>query len=331
MLSVFVRRRVCCLIGLMLLGACVSSWSQESVSSYPNRPIKMVVPYPPTGLTDVLGRLIAERLGAALKQPVLIENKPGAGTLLGAEQVARSAPDGYTLLMATSTTLGISPAMYSKPHVDPIRDFSAVAWFGSVNFFLITNLGFPPKNLREWLEHVKRNPGKFNYATSGSGSPHHLFMELLKRDAGLDIQHVPYKGTLNALPDVMSGKVEMMFCDASAALPQIRAGKVHAIATSAAKPTVLVSDVPPVASAVPGFDWMAWQGVVVPAGTSPVIVNRINAAMQSFLSNAEFREQLIKYGMEPPPPHTPEQFTEMIRKDAPRWAAVVKASGARVE
>ena len=298
---------------------------------YPNRPIRLVVPYPPSGLTDVLGRVIADRLGNAFKQPVVVENKPGAGTLLGAEIVAKSPADGYTLLMATSTPLGISPALYSNSPIDPVRDFAPVSWMGSVNFFLITNPAFPPKNLKDLIELVKKNPGKYNYASSGSGSPHHLFMEVLKKEVGLDIQHVPYKGTIGALPDLMSGKVEMMFCDASAALPQIRAGKVLALATSAAKQTVLDASVPPVANVVPGFDWLAWQGVVAPAATPKPIIARLHAEMQRFQNTPEFRELLVKYGMEPAAPHTPEQFAEIVRADVGRWAAAVKASGAKID
>jgi tripartite-type tricarboxylate transporter receptor subunit TctC len=305
--------------------------AQSQESAYPSRPLRIVVPYPPTGLTDVLGRLIADRLGTALRQSVVVENRPGAGTLLGAEIVAKAPADGYTLLMATSTTLGISPAMYSKSPIDPVKDFAPVSWMGSVNFFFITNPAFPPKNLRELIELVKKNPGKYNYASSGSGSPHHLFMEVLKKEAGLDVQHVPYKGTIGALPDVMSGKVEMMFCDASAALPQIRAGRVIALATSAAKQTVLDASVPPVATVVPGFDWLAWQGVVAPAATPGPIIARLHAEMQRFQNTPEFRDLLVKYGMEPASPHTPEQFGETIRADVGRWAAVVKASGATID
>jgi tripartite-type tricarboxylate transporter receptor subunit TctC len=236
-------------------------------SAWPGRPVRLGVPYPPGALTDLLARSIAERLSAALGQPVVVENKPGAGTLVGAEYVAKSAPDGYTLLMATSTTLGISPALYQPSPVNPLRDFAPIGQVGSVNFFLIANPAFPARTVREMIDAIKANPGKYNYASVGSGSPHHLFMETLKHELGLQIQHVPYKGTPAALTDLLTNTVQVMFCDATIALPNIQAGKVVALGTSAAKPTALLPNVPPVAASVPGFDWQAWQGLVAPAGT----------------------------------------------------------------
>ena len=298
---------------------------------YPNRTIRLVVPYPPSGLTDVLGRVVADRLGNAFKQPVVVENKPGAGTLLGAEIVAKSPADGYTLLVATSTTLGISPALYRKSPIDPVKDFAPIAWFGSVNFFLVTTPSFPAKNLRELIDEVRRHPGKYNYGSSGNGSPHHLFMEVFKKELGLEMQHVPYKGTLFALPDIMSGKIEMMFLDATAAVSNIQGGRIIGLGTSAARQTVLIPSVPPVADTVPGFDWQAWQGVVAPAGTPRPVIAKLAAEFQRWQNLPEFREQLVKFGMEPAPPTTPEQFAEIVRADVGRWAAAVKASGAKID
>jgi tripartite-type tricarboxylate transporter receptor subunit TctC len=196
---------------------------------------------------------------------------------------------------------------------------------------LIGNLSFPAKNVRELIDTVKANPGKFNYASVGNGSAHQLFMEILKKQYGLDIQHVPYRGTLMALPDLLSGKVQLMFCDATAALPYIRAGKVIAYGTSAAKQTELLSTVPPIADTVPGFDWQAWQGVVAPAATPPEIVGRLGAELQRITSAPEFREVLTNFGMEPAPPHTPAEFAEMVKSDVDRWAKAVAASGAHVD
>jgi tripartite-type tricarboxylate transporter receptor subunit TctC len=298
---------------------------------YPSKALRFVVPYPPGALTDVLARAIGDRLGAALKQPVIIENRAGAGTLLGADLVAKAPADGYTLLMATSTTLGISPALYAKPAIDPVKDFAPVSLFGSVNFFLVTTPAFPAKNVKELIDHVKRNPGKFNYASSGSGSPHHLFMEVLKKEQGLDIQHVPYKGSALAVFDIIGGKPEMMFLDFSVAVPNIKAGKITALGTSAGKQSVLMPEVPPISTSLPGFDWQAWQGVVVTGGTPPAIVARLNAEMQKFQNTDEFRALLVKFGMEPWAPNTPEQFGDIVKNDVGRWAAVVKASGAKVD
>ena len=313
----------------LLLFAC-GALAQDP-ASYPSRPLRFIVPYPPGALTDVLARVIGDRLATALKQPVVVENRAGAGTLIGADLVAKAAPDGYTLLMATSTTLGISPAIYSKPAIDAVKDFAAVSLVGSVNFFLVTSPSLGAKSVAELIDLVRRNPGKFNYASSGSGSPHHLFMEVFKKDLGLDIQHVPYKGSALAVLDLIAGKPEMMFLDFSVAVPNIQAGKINALGTSAAVQSVLMPGVPPVARTVPGFDWQAWQGVVATGGTPRAIVAKLNAEMQRFQSTPDFREQLIKFGMEPWAANSPEQFAEIIRTDVGRWASVVKGAGLKVD
>jgi len=300
-------------------------------STWPARPIHLVVPYPPGALTDLLARAIAERLTAGLKQPVVVENKPGAGTLVGAEYVAKAAPDGYTLLMATSTTLGISPALYQPSPVNPVRDFAPIGQVGSVNFFLIANPQFPARTVREMIDAIKASPGKYNYASVGSGSPHHLFIETLKSELGLVIQHVPYKGTPAAMTDLLTNNVQVMFCDATIALPNIQAGKVVALGTSAAKATALVPNVPPVADTVPGFDWKAWQGLVAPAATPKDVVARLAAELARMQSAPEFRDQLVRFGMEPSAPQTPEEFAAVIQAEQPRWVKAIRDSGAKVD
>ncbi len=302
-----------------------------NAQTYPTKPIRLVVPYPPGALTDLLARAIGERLAAGLKQPVIVDNRPGAGTLVGAEVVAKSPADGYTLLMATSTTLGISPALYRKSPIDPVKDFAPVAQVGAVSFFLIANPSFGAKNVKEMIDIARANPGKFNYGSVGNGSPHQLFMEVLKRDYGLDIQHIPYKGTLAALPDLLSGKIQMMFSDATVAIPNIQSGKVVGLGTSSAKQTTLIPGVPPVADTVPGFDWQAWQGVVAPAGTPPAILAQLSAELQRIQGAPDFRALLVKFGMDPSPPNTPEQFAAIVKSDVERWAKAVAASGAVID
>ena len=316
-----------------LLASALASWLPGAFaqSAWPARPIHLVVPYPPGALTDLLARAIGERLAGALKQPVVVENKPGAGTLVGAEYVAKSAPDGYTLLMATSTTLGISPALYQPSPVNPVRDFAPIGQVGAVNFFLIANPQFPARTVREMIDAIKASPGKYNYASVGSGSPHHLFMETLKSELGLSIQHVPYKGTPAALTDLLANNIQVMFCDATIALPNIQAGKVIALGTSAAKATALVAGVPPVADTVPGFDWQAWQGVVAPAGTPKDVIARLSAELRTLQETPAFRDQLVRFGMEPAAPQTPEQFAAVIAAEQPRWTKAVRDSGAKVD
>jgi tripartite-type tricarboxylate transporter receptor subunit TctC len=329
MMTRLLHRVLCCTV-LAIATGCAASLACAQ-NAWPTRPIHLVVPYPPGALTDLLARAIGERLSVGLKQPVVVENKPGAGTLVGAEYVAKASPDGYTLLMATSTTLGISPALYQPSPINPVRDFAPVAQVGSVNFFLIANPQFPAHNVREMIDAIKASPGKYNYASVGSGSPHHLFMETLKSELGLVIQHVPYKGTPAAMTDLLTNTVQVMFCDATIALPNIQAGKVVALGTSAAKSTALVPDVPPVADTVPGFDWQAWQGVVAPAGTPKEIIGRLSAEFARMQSTPEFREQLVRFGMEPFAAQTPEQFAAVIQAEQPRWAKAIRASGAKVD
>lgn len=316
-------------LAVVLFAALLGTSAQAQ--DYPNRPLRFIVPYPPGALTDVLARAIGERLGTALKQPVVVENRAGAGTLLGAELVARAPADGYTLLMATSTTLGISPAIYAKPALDPVKDFAAVSLVGSVNFFLVTSPSFPAKNVKDLIDQVKKNPGRFNYASSGSGSPHHLFMEVLKKEQGLEIQHVPYKGSALAVFDVIGGKPEMMFLDFSVAVPNIRGGKINALGTSAGRQSVLMPEVQPISATLPGFDWQAWQGVVTTGGTPAGVVARLNAEMQKFQNTDEFRALLVKFGMEPWAPNTAADFAAIVKNDVGRWAGVVKAAGLKVD
>jgi len=320
----FARLMLSALLGLLPAMA----WAQ---AAYPLRPIKLVVPYPPGALTDLLARVISERMTAGLGQPVVIDNKPGAGTLVGAEFVAKQPADGYTLLMATSTTLGISPALYQPSPINPIKDFAPISQVGTVNFFLIGSPSFPAKNVREMIDVIKKYPGKYNYASVGNGSPHHLFMEALKKEYGLDIQHVPYKGTPAALTDLLTGSIQVMFADATIAVPNIEAGKVTALGTSAAKQTTLLPNVPPIASTVPGYDWQAWQGIVAPGGTPKEIVARLSVELQKIQATAEFKEQLLKFGMEPFAPQTPEQFAATIAAEQPRWAKAIRDSGAKVD
>jgi tripartite-type tricarboxylate transporter receptor subunit TctC len=323
------------LLALLRLALCVLLALAVPLSlaqpSYPSRPIRLVVSYPPGALTDLLARAIGERLGAALKQPVVIDNKPGAGTLVGAEFVAKQPADGYTLLLATSTTLGISPALYQPSPINPVKDFVPISQVGTVNFFLIANLDFPARTVREMIEAIRKNPGKYNYASVGNGSPHQLFMEALKSEYGLDIQHVPYKGTPAALTDLLAGSIQVMFADATIAMPNIQAGKVNALGTSVARQTTLLPGVPPIASYVAGYDWQAWQGIVAPAGTPKDIIARLSVELQRMQATPEFKAQLFKFGMEPIAPHTPEQFAATLVAEQPRWAKAIKDSGARVD
>jgi tripartite-type tricarboxylate transporter receptor subunit TctC len=318
-------------VAILSLAFASCAIAADAQTSYPDRPIKLVVPYPPGALTDLLARAVGERLQAALKQPIVVDNKPGAGTLVGAEFVAKQPADGYTLLMATSTTLGISPALYQPSPINPLKDFAPISQVGSVDFFLTANPSFPARNMKEMIDAVRRAPGRYNYASVGSGSPHHLYMETLKTELKLDLQHVPYKGTPAALSDLLSDRVQLMFADATIAVPNIESGKVIALGTSSAKQSTLMRSVPPIAATVPGFDWRAWQGIVAPAGTPTEIIAKLAAELQKIEATAEFKDQLFRFGMEPAAPHSPAEFASIIEQEQPKWVKAIKDSGAKVD
>lgn len=324
-------RSLCVVLAASLSLLAGSAQAQGAGDAYPTRMIRFVVPFPPGGAVDILGRAISERLSAAFRQPVIVENKPGAGTMLAAEFVAKAPGDGYTLFLGSVSTFGISPNLYSKAPIDPLRDFTHISRLGSTNLFLVASPSFPARTVREMIDLIRANPGKFNYGSVGPGTIHHLFMEALNKDAGLNIQHVPYKGGVLALPDIISGKIQVMMLDASIAVPNINAGKIIALGTTAAKPNAFVASVPPIAAAVPGYDWSGGMSLAGPAGMPRTIVARVAEEIRRFQGTPEYAGLLHRLGMEPQEPYSPEQLTEFLKKDMGRWAAAVKASGARID
>src|SRR5450432_3458052 len=246
--------------------------------AYPSRNIKMIVPYPAGGTTDFLGRLVAEQLRSGLGATVIVENKPGAATTLGAEQVARSEPDGYTLLMATSTTLAINKTLYKKLPYDPVKDFTPIALVAAVPFALICNPTIPAKTLAEFIAYAKAKPG-LAYGSAGNGSPQHLGAEMLKAASGIDIRHVPYRGSIPAMLDVIAGHIPFMMVDLQPALQQIREGKVRCLGVTTLMRIAAAPEIPTLAeSGLPGFELVAWQGVVAPAGLPRAVVDQLGRA-----------------------------------------------------
>jgi tripartite-type tricarboxylate transporter receptor subunit TctC len=299
--------------------------------AYPSRNIKMIVPYPPGGTTDLLGRLIADQIKAGLNAVVVVENKPGAGTTLGAEQVARSEPDGYTLLMATSTTLAINKTLYKKLPYDPIKDFAPIALVAGVPFALIINPGLPSKNLAEFIAYAKANPG-LAYGSAGNGSPQHLGAEMLKSAANIDIRHVPYRGSVPAMLDVIAGHIPFMVVDLQPALQQIKEGKVRVLGVTTPKRVAAAPDIPTIAeSGLPGYELVAWQGVVAPAGTPRPVVDTLAAQIAKLLFDPATRERFAAIAIEPLPGSTPDSFAAYIKTEVDRWADIVKKSGAEAE
>src|ERR1700754_1423529 len=274
-------------------------------AAYPSRTIKMIVPYPAGGTTDFLGRLVADQLKSGLGATVIVENKPGAGTTLGADQVAKADPDGYTLLMATSTTLAINKTLYKKLPYDPVKDFAPIALVAGVPFVLIVNTDIPVKTLAEFIAYAKANPG-LAYGSAGNGSPQHLGAEMVKTAAGIDIRHVSYRGSIPAMLDVIAGHIPFMIVDLQPALQQIREGKVRCLGVTTPKRVAAAPDIPTLAEAgLPGFELVAWQGVVAPAGVPRAIVDQLAAQIGKLTVDPATREKLATISLEPLPASTP--------------------------
>ena len=312
-------------------GLVLASRPALAEATYPSRNIKLIVPYPPGGTTDLLGRLIADQIKTGLNAIVVVENKPGAGTTLGADQVARSEPDGYTLLIATSTTLAINKTLYKKLPYDPVKDFTAISLVAAVPFALIINPTIPAKTLAEFIAYAKANPG-LAFGSAGNGSPQHLGAEMLKSAANIDIRHVPYRGSIPAMLDVIAGHIPFMLVDLQPALQQIREGKVRVLGVTTPKRVAAAPDILTIAEGgLPGYELVAWQGVVAPANTPRPIVDTLAAQIAKLLADPATIERFTSIAIEPLPASTPDSFADYIKTEVDRWATIVKNSGAEAE
>jgi tripartite-type tricarboxylate transporter receptor subunit TctC len=320
-------RRLMCLIALpvLLFGAL----SVQAQSSYPSKPIKLIVPFAPGGTTTILARLMADRMGQALGQPMVVESKPGAGANVGMEYVAKSDPDGYTLLMGP-IGIAINPSLYPRMGFDPQKDLAPIGLYAGVPNLLVVHPSIPAQNLKEFVTYAKANPGKLNYASNGTGTSSHLAAEMLKSAAGLEITHVPYKGGAPAMQDLIGGQVSMLFDQMPAVLPQVQAGRVRALGVSSSKRSNAAPDVPSMSEVLPGFDMTVWFGFLAPRATPPEIIARLNAEMLRVLKDGGFQTQLNGMGVTAMP-SSPDEFAQFIRAETLRWTQVVKASGARVD
>jgi tripartite-type tricarboxylate transporter receptor subunit TctC len=299
--------------------------------AYPSRDIRMIVPYPAGGTTDLLARLIADRIKTGLNATVVVDNKPGAGTTLGAGLVARAAPDGYTILMATSTTLAINKTLYKNLPYDPVKDFAPISLVAAVPFALVVNPTIPVKTLAEFITYARQHPG-LAFGSAGNGSPHHLGAEMLKSMTQIDIRHVPYRGSVPAMLDVIAGHIPFMIIDLEPALPQIKEGKLRVLGVTTKKRVSLAPDIPTLAeSGLPNYELVAWQGVVAPAGTPRPIVDALAGQIDNLVADPASRDRFATLAVEPLPGSTPDSFAAYIKSEVDRWATIVKNSGAVVE
>jgi tripartite-type tricarboxylate transporter receptor subunit TctC len=308
----------------------VAAAAGASAQAWPVKPVKMVVPFPAGGPTDVLTRAMADKLGTALGQPMVIENKPGAGGAIGADFVAKSAPDGYTLVMATTSTHSIGPYLAKLPY-DPQKDFTPVVWVGNATNILVVPPSLGVSSVQELIALAKKDPGKLNYATSGVGTVVHLTSEHFANMAGVKFTHVPYKGVQLSIPDLLSGQVSMLFDNIMTAQSHIKSGKLKALGISSSQRSPLVPDVPTIAeSGLPGFESVTWFGVFGPAGTPKAVVDRMNAEVNRVLADPAIRERFAQLGFEPAG-GTPGDFAAVVQRDAAKWSKVIKDANVKPE
>jgi tripartite-type tricarboxylate transporter receptor subunit TctC len=308
-----------------LLAVCLLTGTVEAQTDYPARPVRIIVPSPPGGGTDIVARVLAQHFSKALAQPFFVENKPGAGNLIGIESAARSPADGYTLLFVAST-LALNSVLYKKIPYDPVRDFAPITLAATAPNVLIVHPSLPAQSLGEFIALAKRKPGALSYGTPGIGTSPHLSMELLESMAGIDLQHVPYRGTAAAVTDLIGGQIAATFANALTAKPQIDAGRVRALAISGPRRIEALPNVPPVAEAgVPNYEAMQWYGLLAPAGTPAQIVARLNAEALKALQSDEMREKLAADGAQPLG-SSPAEFAALIRSEIDKWTKVARAA-----
>ena len=314
------------------IACCAGAWAPvASAAEYPDRPVHLIVPFPPGGGADNLARTIMPRVSQALGQAIVIENKPGAGGNVGAELVARAAPDGYTLLYGTNGTHSINASLYRNLRFDPVKDFVPVSRMTSIAAMLIVNPKLPAQSAAQLIDYARANPGKLNFASAGNGTTSHLAGELFKTMAGIDIVHIPYRGGALAITDLIGGQVEMMIEVMPNAYPLAREGRVRGIAVSTARRVPSAPELPTIdESGLPGFEVSAWDGVLAPAGTPAPIIAKLNAAIRQALEDPEIVEALKARGAQPVPSSS-EEFARHIAVNTEKWAKVVKASGAKID
>lgn len=302
-----------------------------SAADYPTKPIKIVVPYAPGGGADSVARIVAKKVSENIGQAIVIENKGGAGAILGTDQVAKAEPDGYTLLLGQSGPISINPAVYKSLPYDPVKDFAPITMTTAYPYILVVNAELPAKTLQELVALAKSKPDAMNYGSTGVGAANHLVAELFNSRTGIKVTHVPYRGTALAVGDLVAGQLTMVFADPISALPQIKAGKLRALAVTSLERSPVAPEVPTVAeSGYPGFEALAWHGILAPAKTPPAVVKKLNEEIVKALKDPATNELLVKQAMQTVG-STPEEFAAFIQKDIATWKAVAAAAKVTVE
>ena len=310
---------------ITVAGFPAASYSQQA--AYPTRSIRLIVPYPPAGTTDIVARLLAAKLTVALKQTVQVENKAGAGGVIGADAVAKAAPDGYTLLLGASGPIIASQSLPPKPNYDSIRDFAPISMVATVPTMLVVNPKLAVTTVAELIAMAKANPGKLNFASTGSGASPHLSGELFKLMAGVDIKHVPYKGSAPAVTDLIGGQVDLMFEQIPGAMPFVQTGQLRVLAMGSAQRVGAYPNIPTISeSGLPGFEMVAWFGVLAPAQTPAEVIKRLNAEITQIMRTQEVKDKLVSIGAEPQASSTAE-FANTIATEIPKWRTLIEKLG----
>ncbi|MEO8545214.1 MAG: tripartite tricarboxylate transporter substrate binding protein [Burkholderiaceae bacterium] len=315
----------------LLTSAFAPAFAAETPEQFPQRPIKLIVPWAPGGFTDSLARLVSEQMTRVLGQNMIVENRPGANGIIGTESVARSAPDGYTLLIATAETHAINPSTYPRLRYDAVADFAPVGSIGSVPLLLVTNVDLPEKTFPELMAAAKKTAGKFKYASWGAGSTGHLAFELLNAPAGVEMIHVPYKGLGPALTDVMSGQEDMTMATILSSEQFVKAGRLRPLAVTSPRRSALLPQVPTVAEmGYPGYDVALWYGIVAPARTPAAIVNRLNAALREAVKDASFKARMTASDADILV-RSPQEFADFLAAERTKWARAAKSAKVQLE
>jgi tripartite-type tricarboxylate transporter receptor subunit TctC len=307
----------------LLVAAAVAVVAPAQAQGYPNKPIRLVVPFPAGGATDIFARAVSQRLGEKLGTTVVVDNKPGAGGTIGSDIVAKANADGYTLLLATSSTHSIGPSFGTgKLPYDAVADFTPISHVGNAPSIMLVPNSAPAKTVKEWVDYARKNPGKLNYASSGNGTIVHLGAEYFKAQAGLFLVHIPYRGTALAIPDLVSGKVDVLFDSLPSGLPHVKEGRLRALGITSAKRSALLPDLPAISESVPGYETVTWFGMYGPKGMPADLVARVNAGINQALQEADVKDRLARLGIEPVG-GTPAQFASMADADRAKWKKII--------
>jgi tripartite-type tricarboxylate transporter receptor subunit TctC len=298
------------------------TWPAAHAQTYPTKPIRLIVPFPAGGATDLFARSLSQKLGERLGQSVVIDNKPGAGGTLGSDLAAKAPADGYTLLLSTTSTHSIGPNLNPKIPYDAMRDFTPISQVGNAPSIMLVPNSSPAKTVKEWIDHARQNPGRLNYASSGNGTIVQLTAELFKSQANLFVVHIPYKGTALAIPDLVSGKVDVLFDSLPTGLPHVKDGRLRALGVTSAKRTPLAPDLPPISDVLPGYESTTWFGLFGPKGLPADVVTRVNTAANQVLKDPEVIDKLTRLGIEPVG-GTPAQFTTMLNTELVKWKKII--------